>query len=154
MATTRMRVHQSVEVLHKIPTSGDQPEVETSTLDTAVQGLGGNVDFQIDSGVNVAYNDVSKVQDINESKIGGTATITKFIYIKHTGFKDAAKTLPTPSTEGLAVALGGPWAANPMFQLFPGESLLLHDLNSNIRDIALFYLDAATDDIYVEIVYL
>ena len=49
MATTRMKVSSNATVFHRVAGVQDMPQHDIGTSDSAVSGLGGSADFQIDS---------------------------------------------------------------------------------------------------------
>jgi hypothetical protein len=126
-------------------------EHDVGTTDTAVSGLGGSADFQIDSDDNTAYVDESAVFDATGTgvAIASSASITAFLYIKHTGFTSSAKS--TATTQLLKVGVGDPDADG--FSLSAGEAITLHGFGSGTNNISYWKLESASGDIYVEVLY-
>ena len=153
MATsTRMKINTATTVYHRIAASGDMPVHDISTNDTLVQTLGGSADFEIESDETVVHVDASKVQDTTQAAIGSSASITKYIYIKNTGFTSSEKTIAT--TQDLKVGIGGTYGTAGGFKLSPGEAITLHDLGGGSDNLTEIQLDSVSGDIYVEIFYL
>jgi len=150
MASTRMRVSNNALVYHRVAAVGDMAEHDVATTDTVVSSLGGSADFQLEGDETVAHVDVSKVQGTSEAAIG-SAAIADYIYIKHTGFEEAAKT--TATTANITVGVGGTFA-NGGFTLVPGGSVTLYGLGGGSDNLSEFQLDSTSGNVYVEIVYL
>jgi Tfp pilus assembly protein PilW len=126
-------------------------EHDVGTTDTAVSGLGGTADFQIDSDDNTVYVDESAVFDATATGvvIASSAAISAFLYIKHTGFTSSAKS--TATTQLLKVGVGDPDAVG--FSLSAGEAITLHGFGTSTDDINNWKLESASGDIYVEVLY-
>lgn len=150
MATTRMRVNSNATVFHRVAGANDMQQHDIGTSDSAVSGLGGSADFQIDSDENTTYSTAHKQQGESEGAIGSGA-ISKFIHIKHTGFQEASKTNTT--TSNLTVGIGGTFASGG-FTLASGEAITLHDLGGGSDNLSEIQLDSSSGNIYVEVVYL
>jgi len=151
MATTRMKVSTSARVFHRVAADNDMPEHDIGTTDTVATGMGGNADFQLEADSTVVHVDVSKVQGTAEAAIGGDVAITSYIYIKNTGFEEAAKT--TATTSDLTVGIGGLFSAGG-FTLSAGEAIALHGLGGGSNNLSEIQLDSSSGDIYAEIIYL
>lgn len=149
---TRMKTNQSLRVYHRVPADGDMATKDIATSDSDVIGLGGQGDFQIKADADITYTDASKVADATSGgvAIAGTSAIGQFIYIKNTGFTTALKDVAT--TQILKVGVGDPDVVG--WSLAPGESLLLHGLGTSVDDIANWYLETVSGDIYTEVIYL
>lgn len=150
MATTRMKVANSFNVFHRVAASGDMPQTDISTNDSAVSNLGSSSSFQLEGDTDVTYSTSHRQQGTSEAAIGSGA-INSFIYIKNTGFTDSNKDTSTTST--LTVGVGGTFASGG-FTLEPDESIVLHGLGGGSNDLAEFQLDSSSGNIYVEVVYL
>ena len=149
--TTRLRLSTSAQAFHRVGAGTDMAEHDVGTTDTAVSGLGGVSDFQIDSDDNTVYVDASKVADATGggTAIASSASISAFLHIKHTGFTSSAKT--TATTQLLKVGIGDPDADG--FSLSAGEAITLHGFGTSTDDINNWKLESASGDIYVEVVY-
>ena len=149
--TTRLRFSSSTQAFHRVGAGTDMAEHDVGTTDTAVSGLGGTADYQIDSDDNTAYVDESAVFDATGTGvvIASSAAISAFLYIKHTGFTSSAKT--TATTQLLKVGVGDPDAVG--FSLSAGEAITLHGFGTSTDDINNWKLESASGDIYVEVVY-
>ena len=150
MATTRMRVNSNATVFHRVASVQDMPQHDIGTSDSAVSGLGGSADFQIDSDENTTYSTQHQVVDANEGTIGSGA-ISQFIHIKHTGFQEASKTNTT--TSNLTVGIGGGFSDGG-FTLASGEAITLHGMGTGADNLSKIQLDSSSGNIYVEVVYL
>ena len=149
--TTRLRLSTSAQAFHRVGAGTDMAEHDVGTTDTAVSGLGGVSDFQIDSDDNTVYVDASKVADATGggTAIASSASISTFLHIKHTGFTSSAKT--TATTQLLKVGVGDPDAVG--FSLSAGEAITLHGFGTSTDDINNWKLESASGDIYVEALY-
>ena len=149
--TTRLRLSTSAQAFHRVGAGTDMAEHDVGTTDTAVSGLGGVSDFQIDSDDNTVYVDASKVADATGggTAIASSASISAFLHIKHTGFTSSAKT--TATTQLLKVGIGDPDADG--FSLSAGEAITLHGFGTSTDDINNWKLESASGDIYVEVLY-
>jgi hypothetical protein len=149
---TRMRSSQGLSVYHRVPADGDMATKDIATSDEDVIGLGGKGDFEIEADADVTYTDASKVAVAGTGgvPIAGSDAIGKFLYIKHSGFTTALKTVAT--TQLLKYGVGDPDVIG--FTLAPGESVLLHGLGTSVDDIANWNLESASGDIYTEVIYL
>ena len=151
MATTRMRVSNSVQVFHRNAAANDMPVSDIGTTDTKVHGLGGSGDFEIYASSDVDYIEAHKSADTTGGgvAIASSDAINDFLYIKNTGYTTSDKTVTT--TALLKVGVGDPDAVG--FSLAPGESICLHGLGTSADDINNWNLEAASGTIYVEVVY-
>jgi Tfp pilus assembly protein PilW len=149
--TTRLRLSTSAQAFHRVGAGTDMAEHDVGTTDTAVSGLGGVSDFQIDSDDNTVYVDASKVADATGggTAIASSASISAFLHIKHTGFTSSAKT--TATTQLLKVGIGDPDADG--FSLSAGEAICLHGFGTGASNINYWYLESASGDIYTEVLY-
>jgi len=149
--TTRLKLSTSAQAFHRVGAGTDMAQHDVGTTDTAVAGLGGSTDFQIDSDDNTVYVDESAVFDATGggTAIASSASISAFLYIKHTGFTSSAKT--TATTQLLKVGIGDPDADG--FSLSAGEAITLHGFGTGADDINDWKLESASGDIYVEALY-
>lgn len=149
--TTRLRLSTSAQAFHRVGAGTDMGEHDVGTTDTAVSGLGGTADFQIDGDDDTTYVDESAVFDATGTGvvIASSAAITAFLYIKHTGFTSSAKS--TATTQLLKVGVGDPDADG--FSLSAGEAITLHGFGSGTNNISYWKLESASGDIYVEVLY-
>ena len=149
--TTRLKLSTSAQAFHRVGAGTDMAQHDVGTTDTAVAGLGGSTDFQIDSDDNTVYVDESAVFDATGggTAIASSASISAFLYIKHTGFTSSAKT--TATTQLLKVGIGDPDADG--FSLSAGEAICLHGFGTGASNINYWYLESASGDIYTEVLY-
>ena len=152
MASTRMKIDYRALVYHNYPASGDAPELNIGTTDEIVAGLGGTADFELEADTDVTYNTAHKVLVGGVNVAIGSGAINDFIFIKNTGFQNAAKTVR--STKNIQVGLGNSFSYAG-FTLVPGESILLHGLSISNNNLSEIEVEATGgDDLYMEVVYL
>tara|TARA_R100000781_G_scaffold107366_1_gene71569 strand:- start:2195 stop:2659 length:465 start_codon:yes stop_codon:yes gene_type:complete len=154
MASTRMRVSNSVQVYHRIAEDNDMGQHDIGTNDGNVSGLGGSGDFELEADSNVTYNVALSTHFDNTA--GGTAlasnAISKFIFIKNTGYTSSTKA--TTSDGILEVALGGTPSATKI-SLESGESICLHGMGTDLDNTDDYKLRSSTaNNVYAEIVFL
>jgi hypothetical protein len=164
MATTstRVRLTSNAQVFHRVAVEDDMPTHDVGTSDSAVQSLGGSSDFEIEADAGVVYVSTSKVVTTTAAAIGSGA-ITKFVYIKHTGFTTSDKDTASATGAVIKIGLGGEMdatvtAADPVrtyagFSLEEGESIVLHGLATQNNNLAEIFLDSSSGNIYAEVVH-
>ena len=151
MASTRMRINNSATVYHRVAAVGDMAAHDVGTTDSVAQGMGGSADFELETDETVVHVDVSKVATATGGGVAiGSAAITDYLYIKHSGFTTAAKS--TATTALLKWGVGDPDADG--WSLSPGESIVLHGAGTGCDNISEIFLESASGDIYTEIKYL
>ena len=160
--TTRVRLTNNAQVFHRVAVEEDMPTHDVGTSDTAVQGLGGSSEFQIEADAGVTYVETHKVATESAAAIG-SGSITKFVYIKHTGFTSSDKDTASATGAVIKIGLGGEMdttivASDPAktysgFSLEEGESIVLHGLATQNNDLAEIFLDSSSGSIYAEIVH-
>jgi hypothetical protein len=154
MASTKIRVSSNYNVFHKVDSANDMPEHLIGTNDSAVHSLGGTGEFEIDTDENTTYTAVNKIQGTSFAKIEedeNSRTITKFVYIKNTGFQNQEKTLSTASD--LAISFGVTNWNHGGFKICSGESVLLRP-GSSTNSTNSMYLTSLSGNIYVEVIVL
>tara|TARA_R100001463_G_scaffold46595_1_gene95212 strand:- start:1621 stop:2082 length:462 start_codon:yes stop_codon:yes gene_type:complete len=153
MASTKIRVSSNYNVFHKVASANDMPEHLIGTNDSVVHSLGGTGEFEIDTDENTTYTAVNKIQGESSAKIDevGNTPITKFLYIKNTGFQDQEKTVPTASDLGIGFAVAN-WNFGG-FKICSGESVLLRPGSASSSTNSM-YLTSLSGNIYVEVVFL
>jgi hypothetical protein len=153
MASTRMRVSSSAQVFHRIAAAGDMAVHDVGTTDSAVSGLGGSGDFELESDETVAYSTAHQVFDASEGAIGSGA-IADFIHIKNTGFTSSDKDTAVAADAFITIGIGGTHAAAGGCTLFAGEAICLHGLGAAADNLSEIQIDSSVAATYVEIVYL
>jgi hypothetical protein len=151
MATTRMKINSSAQVYHRQAESNDMPSYDVGTLDTAVSGMGGLGDFQLEADVDVTYSTAHQVVDTTEAAIG-SGSCADLLYIKNTGFTSSAKTTAVASDSYITIGIGGAYSAGG-FKLSPGEAIVLHGLGGGSDNLSENYIDSSVAATYVEIIY-
>ena len=150
MATTRIKASNSTQVYHRHAASNDAPLADVSTSESLAQGLGSSADFQLDADDNQTYTDESSVAAASGETAMETLGSPILVWIKHSGFQDAAKTTASTSTVTVQIGIGGA-AANGFITLFPGESIMLHGLGTNVDNLNdLDMITSASEAVYVE----
>jgi hypothetical protein len=153
MASTKIRVSSNYNVFHKVDSANDMPEHLIGTNDSAVHSLGGTGEFEIDTDENTTYTSINKIQGETGTHIDNENAypITKFLYIKNTGFQDQEKTIATASDLGIGFAVAN-WNFGG-FKICSGESVLLR-VGSAMANTNSMYLTSLSGNIYVEVVLL
>ena len=150
MATTRVKASNSTQVYHRHAASNDAPFADVSTNEALAQGLGSSSDFQLDSDDNQTYTDESSVAAASGETQMEALGSPILVWIKHSGFQDAAKTTASTSTVTVQIGIGGA-AANGFITLFPGESIMVHGLGTNVDNLDdLDMITSASETVYVE----
>ena len=117
MATTRIKAGNSTQVYHRHAASNDAPLADVATNEALAIGLGSSADFQLDSDDNQTYTDESSVASASgETQMEALASPI-LVWIKHSGFQEAAKTTASTSTVTVQIGIGGA-AANGFISLF------------------------------------
>ena len=160
--STRVRLTNNAQVFHRVAVEDDMPTHDVGTSDTMVQGLGGSSEFQIEADAGVTYVETHKVVTTTGAAIGSGA-ISKFIYIKHTGYTTSDKDTGSASGAKIMIGLGGamdvaiagsdPAQTSPGFSLEEGESIVLHGLATQNNNLSEIFLDSSSGDIYAEVVH-
>ena len=151
MASTRLKVSSRAQVFHRVVAAGDMAAHDVGSTDAVAVNMGGSADFQIEGDETVVHVNVSKVQNETEDAIGVDVGISIYIYIKNTGYQEAAKT--TTTTSDLTIGIGGNFADGG-FTLSSGEAITLHGLGGGSNNLSEIKLDSSSGNIYVEIIYL
>ena len=150
MATTRIKTGNSTQVYHRHAASNDAPLADVATNEALAQGLGSSADFQLDSDDNQTYTDESSVAAASGETAMETLGSPILVWIKHSGFQEAAKTTASTSTVTVQIGIGGA-AANGFITLFPGESITVHGLGTNVDNLDdLDMITSASEAVYVE----
>ena len=152
MASTKIKISSRAQVFHTVAASGDMAAHDVGTTDSVAVNMGGSTNFVLDdSSSTVTHTSISKVADATSEGVAiGSAAITKYIYIKNTGYQEAAKT--TTTVENLKVGFGDPDING--FTLGAGEAITLHGLGTGGDNLSKLKLETSSGNIYVEIIYL
>ena len=150
MATTRIKTGNSTQVYHRHAASNDAPLADVATNHSGAQGLGSSADFQLDSDDNQTCTDESSVAAASGETQMEALGSPILVWIKHSGFQDAAKETASTSTVTVQIGIGGA-AANGFITLFPGESIMVHGLGTNVDNLNdLDMITSSSDAVYVE----
>ena len=151
MATTRLKVGNNTQVYHRHAASNDAPLADVATNESGAQGLGSSADFQLDSDDNQTWTDESSVAGASGETQMEALGSPILVWIKHSGFQDAAKETASTSTVTVQIGIGGA-AANGFITLFPGESIMVHGLGTNVDNLDdLDMITSASEAVYVEV---
>ena len=148
MATTRVKASNSTQVYHRHAASNDAPLADVATNEALAQGMGSSADFQLDSDDNQTWTDESSVAAASGETQMEALGSPILVWIKHSGFTSAA--LTTATTNTVQIGIGGA-AANGFITLFPGESIMVHGLGTNVDNLNdLDMITSASEAVYVE----
>ena len=148
MATTRVKASNSTQAYHRHAASNDAPLADVATNEALAVGLGSSADFQLDSDDNQTWTDESSVAAASGETQMEALGSPILVWIKHSGFTSAA--LTTATTNTVQIGIGGA-AANGFITLFPGESIMVHGLGTNVDNLNdLDMITSSSDAVYVE----
>ena len=151
MATTRIKASNSTQVYHRHAAANDAPLADVGTSMALASGLGSSADFQLDADDNQTVTDESSVAAATGETAMETLGSPILVWIKHSGFQDAAKETASTSTVTVQIGIGGA-ATNGFITLFPGESTMIHGFGSNVDNLNDFdMLTSASEAVYVEV---
>jgi len=151
-STTRLKTSQSSTPYLRITADEDYASTDVAHTDPKTTGLGSSVDIPLHTDGDTTWDTTNSVvlADANLTALAGTnATSLLLIHIKHSGYKEAAKT--NASTAVLKVFMRASDAAS-YFTLEPQESITLHGFGSG-SDTSDEWGLAASDSagLYVEV---
>ena len=107
MATTRVKAGTSATVYHRHAASNDAPQADVATSESLASGLGSSSDFEILADDTTTWTDESSVAaSTGETQMEALAS-PQLVWIKHSGFQDAAKTTASTSTTSVKIGVGG-----------------------------------------------
>jgi hypothetical protein len=150
---TRMQIAQSATIYHRITASNDAAVHDTATSEALAAGLGSSADFELDSDDNITYVDNSQLVttlDELDAGAGASTACTAFIWIKNSGFSDAAKTTTIAASVYLKIHFQE--AANEYISLFPGESIMFHNPGTDLDAVNDYWATTSTGTIYAEVI--
>ena len=152
MADTRLKVATSATVYHRHAATNDAPLSDVVTNESLASGLGSSADFLFDADDNQTWTDESSVASASGETQMEALGSPLFLWIKHSGFQEAAKTTASTSTTKVMIGVGGA-AANGFISLFPGQSIILTaPFGSNIDNLDDFdMITSASEAVYVEV---
>ena len=142
-STTRLKTAQSSTPYLRIGAAEDYESTDVAHNDPKTTGLGSSVDIPLHDDGDTTWDTTNSVAlaDLNVTALAGT-TVTPLllIHIKHSGFKEAAKT--NISTALLKVYMRVSDTTS-FFTLEPNESITLHGFGSGSDSSAEWGLSAA-----------
>ena len=151
---TRMQLAQSATIYHRITASNDAAVHDTATSETLASSLGSSADFELDSDDDITYVDnsqlVTTIDELDAGSGGSSTACTAFIWIKTSGFSDAAKTTALAATVYLKIHFQE--AANEYIRLFPGESIMFHNPGTALDAVNDYWATTSTGTIYAEVI--
>tara|TARA_R100001082_G_scaffold48288_1_gene25933 strand:- start:198 stop:671 length:474 start_codon:yes stop_codon:yes gene_type:complete len=152
MATTRVKVGTNTSVYHRHAAANDAPQSDVSTSESLATGLGSLSDFQLLNNDTTTWTDESSVAAASGETAMETLASPKLIWIKHSGYQDAAKTTASTATTTVMIGVGGA-AANGFISLYPDQSIALTaPFGSNIDNLNdLDMITSASEAVYVEV---
>ena len=152
MASTRVQSGTSATVYHRHAASNDAPLANVVTSEALAAGLGSSADFEIDSDDAQTWTDESSLAAASGETAMETLASPLFIWIKHSGYQDAAKTTASTATTKVMIGIGGA-AANGFISLYPGQSIVLtHPFGTNMDNLNdLDMITSASEAVYVEV---
>ena len=152
MASTRVKVGTKASVYHRHATANDAPSADVATNEALASGLGGSADFEIDTDDNQSWTDESSVASASGETSMENIASPLLIWIKHSGYQDAAKTTASTATTKLMIGIGGA-AANGFISLYPNQSIVLtKPFGSNVGNLNDFdMITSESEAVYVEV---
>ena len=160
MADTRIKVASNATIYFRADADGDMPASDVGSKDANHAGLGSSVDFLLKSNDSdqetfTHHCVISASNDKVISGVTGTPSAKDFtngfLFIKHSGYKEALKT--TSTTSYLKIGIGSAVSATNFISLQPQETWLIHSpLGTSVDSTENIYLQSSANDIYVEII--
>jgi hypothetical protein len=152
MATTRVIAQTSATIYHRHAASNDAPESNVATNESLASGLGSTGDFQLLADDTTTWTDESSVAASTGETTMEALSSPKLLWIKHSGYQDAAKATASTSTTSVMIGVGGA-AANGFLSLYPGQSIVLTaPFGTNITNLSdLDMITSASEAVYVEV---
>ena len=152
MASTRVKIGTKASVYHRHAASNDAPLSDVSTNESLATGLGSLSDFEIDSDDNQTWTDESSVAAASGETAMETLSSPLLIWIKHSGYQDAAKTTASSSSTKVSIGVGGA-QANGFISLYPDQSIVLTGgFGTNVDNLNDFdMITSASEAVYVEV---
>tara|TARA_R100000008_G_C3570401_1_gene161740 strand:- start:717 stop:1190 length:474 start_codon:yes stop_codon:yes gene_type:complete len=152
MATTRVQVSTNATVYHRHAAANDAPQSDVATSESLASGLGSSSDFQLLNNDTTTWTDESSVAAASGETAMETLGGVKMVWIKHSGYQDAAKTTASTATTTVMIGIGVA-ADNGFISLYPGQSIVLTSpFGSNIDNLNdLDMITSASEAVYVEV---
>ena len=155
MATTRIKASNKTVVYHRFAasSSGDTPQTDVGTADSAGlhDKIGSTGDFQLLADDSVSISEQNVIAAATDTPCPTLAS-PKLIWIKNSGYKEAAKTTVTSSTVMVALQ-AGTTAAEAFTSLSPDQSILLTaPFGSGIDNLDDFVVKSSSANVFCEII--
>ena len=152
MATTRIKIGTSASVYHRHAASNDAPVSDVYTSESLATGLGSSSDFQLLNNDTTTWTDISKVAAATGETAMTATGSPKFLWIKHSGYQEAANTTASTSTNTVMIGIGGA-ATNGFISLYPDQSIVLTaPFGSNVDNVDdIDMITSASEAVYVEV---
>ena len=155
--TPYIRVASGVAGGDTSPSNANYAEHDVPHTEPLTAGLGSSVDFQLHADAATTWSAGPSVAltDTAITVLPNTQTSLLVIHIKHSGYKEAAKTNVTADTTTLRVYMGtASISTTEYFSLYPNESITLHGpFGAHVVNSNLWYVQAsAAGGLYVEVI--
>lgn len=152
---TRIKIAQSSTIYHRVTANNDFDVHDIATNESLVaNGLGSSIDIELDSDDDITYVEnnqlVTTLSTLNAGAGGAGTSCTAFIWIKHSGFQDAAKTTATADDTVLKIHFQS--EANHYTSLFPGESIIFHHPGPSLDQVNHYFATSGTGTVYAEVI--
>jgi|2_EtaG_2_1085320.scaffolds.fasta_scaffold18474_4 hypothetical protein len=151
---TRIKIAQSSTIYNRVTANNDFDVHDVATNESLVANrLGSSVDIELDSDDDITYVEnnqlVTTIDELNAGAESNTSC-TAFIWIKHSGFQDAAKTTATADDTVLKIHFQND--ANHYISLFPGESIIFHHPGTALDQVNNYWATSGTGTVYAEVI--
>ena len=151
---TRMKVAQSSTIYQRVTANNDFDVHDVATNEALASGLGSSVDFELDNDDDITYvanhQLVTTIDELDAGAGGGSVACTAFIWIKHSGYQDAAKETATAASTVLKIAFQED--ANHYISLHPGESIMFHHPGTSLDAVNDYWCTSGTGTVYAEVI--
>jgi len=142
-STTRLKTSQSSTPYLRITADEDYASTDVAHTDPKTTGLGSSVDIPLHSDGDTTWDTSNSVAltNLNVTALAGTTSAPLLlIHIKHSGYKEEAKTNVSTAILKVYMRVSD---TNSYFTLEPNESITLHGFGSGSDSSAEWGLAAA-----------
>ena len=148
MASTRLKVSNQAVLYHRFAASNDAPQTDVGTSEALASKLGSIGDFQLLASDTMTMTEQNKVIPASDTELENVSP--KLIWIKNSGYQEAAKTNSTAST--VLVATGGT-SVNAITSLSPDQSILLTaPFGSGLGNLSDVDLKSSSGSVFCEVI--
>ena len=149
MASTRLKVSNQAVLYHRFAASNDAPQTDVGTSEALASKLGSIGDFQLLASDTMTMTEQNKVIPASDTELENVSS-PKLIWIKNSGYQEAAKTNSTAST--VLVATGGT-SVNAITSLSPDQSILLTaPFGSGLGNLSDVDLKSSSGSVFCEVI--